>query len=354
MTYADVAIAGAGMMGLATALELAEAGSKVTVFDQSEAMSEASRAAAGMLAGADPENPADLRALARLSLSLYPGFLSRTEQLSAKKIPIRTTETAQGAHRLPEGARALSEAELDKLVPGLSQSPNRNRWQFVLLEEQSFDAWDLAESLPAAARAAGIDLHEQTPVLGVREQGSGVEIVTAAGTFSAGAFLNAAGAWAPALERALPVTPRKGHMLTADLPGDIQMRCVLRTPDVYIVPRGEGRYTVGSTVEDAGFDRSVDPLRIQELFSRAIDLWPPLAEAAIAETWVGFRPGSGDGLPVIDQTSQNCWVATGHFKNGILLGPGTARVLSQAMRGQQPEIDLAPFRLGRFAAAASR
>ncbi len=345
MSHADVAIAGAGIIGLATALELARAGSTVTVFDQSEAMSEASRAAAGMLAATDPENPQQLRDLAQLSLSLYPDFLARAERLSAKTIPIRTTQTVQGVRHFPETARRLADAEIDELAPGI----NRGQWLFLSLEEKSFDAWDLAESLPAAARAAGIILREETPVLRVREQGSGVAIVTAAGTFSTGAFLNATGAWAPALDPGLPVIPRKGHMLTAELPGNIQMRCVLRTPDVYIIPRGEGRYTVGSTVEDTGFDRNVDPLRIQELYSRAVDLWPPLAEAAIAETWIGFRPGSGDGLPLIDQTSQNCWVATGHFKNGILLGPATGRVLSQAILGQQPEVDLAPFRLARFA-----
>jgi glycine oxidase len=347
MDRADVAIAGAGIIGLATALELVATGSRVTVFDQTEAMSEASRAAAGMLAATDPENPAELRDLAHLSLRLYPDFLARIEQLSGKKIPIRTAQTVQGMHRLPHAAVALSESAVEEFAAGA----NKGDWQFLLLEEQSFDAWDLAESLPAAARAAGIHLREHTPVLRVHEEHSGVEIVTAAGTFSAGAFLNAAGAWAPALEPALPVTPRKGHMLTAELPGAIQMRCVLRTPEVYIIPRGQGRYTVGSTVEDSGFDRNVDHLRIQELFSRAVDLWPLLRDATIAETWIGFRPGSEDGLPIIDRTSENCWVATGHFKNGILLGPGTGHVAAQGIQGAHPEVDLSPFRAGRFALA---
>lgn len=349
MNRADVAIAGAGIIGLATALELTAAGCSVTVFDQSEAMSEASRAAAGMLAGADPENPAELRELASLSLALYPEFLSRIESLSAKKIPIRTTRTVLGVRALPRGAKAVSETEMQSLAPG---AHTRGR-EFLLLAEQSFDAWDLAEALPAAARAAGIELRERTAVLSIHGGASSVELVTAAGSFSARAFLNACGAWAPGLDRALPVAPRKGHMLTAELPGEVQMQCVLRTPHVYIVPRGGNRYTVGPTVEDAGFDRNVDPLRIQELFSRAVELWPPLRDASITETWVGFRPGSDDGLPIIDRTGDRCWVATGHFKNGIMLGPGTGRILSQWMRGQQPGIDLSPFRLGRFAASAA-
>jgi glycine oxidase len=189
-------------------------------------------------------------------------------------------------------------------------------------------------------------------VLSAESGDGGVAIVTAAGTFSAGAFLNAAGAWAPNLEPGLPVMPRKGHMLTAELPGPVQMECVLRTPEVYIVPRGGNRYTIGSTVEDAGFDRTVDPIRIHELYSRAAELWPPLREAGISETWIGLRPGSADGLPIIDQTAENRWVGTGHFRNGILLGPGTGRVLSQWMLGRAPEIDLSPFRVGRFVAAS--
>lgn len=298
-----------------------------------------------MLAAADPESPAELRELSRLSLTLYPKFLAHIESLSGKSIPVRTARAVQGVHHLPHGEKALSATELQSLAPGV----NPGGCSFLLLEEQSFDAWDLAEALPAAARSAGIELLERAAVLSVRCGKSDVELVTATGSFSAGAFLNATGAWAPRLDHALPVGPRKGHMLTVELPGGVQMQCVLRSPCVYVIPRGGNRYTIGSTVEDAGFDRTVDPLRIQELFSRAMDLWSPLREANIAETWVGFRPGSEDGLPIIDQTSENCWVATGHFKNGILLGPGTGRVLSQWMTSRRPETDLSPFRCGRFA-----
>lgn len=344
MDTADVAIAGGGIIGLATALELTAAGQKVTVFDRAEAMSEASRAAAGMLAEADPENPPQLRELARLSLSLYPEFLARVEQLSGASIPIRTTTTLQGLRHLPPGASALSRTEIAQLAPGV----NTRGWTFCLLEERSFDAWDLAEALPKAVRAAGVDLREHTPVLSARGTRHGAELATASGPFSAGAFLNATGAWATALDDALPVAPRKGHMLTAELPGLRQTQCVLRTPNVYIVPRGGNRYTVGPTLEDAGFDKKIHPECIQELFRKATHLWPTLNEGRIAESWVGLRPGSLDGLPIIDTAEEHCWVATGHFKNGILLGPGTARVLSQWMTGAQPQIDLSSFRCSRF------
>lgn len=345
MTTADVVIAGGGIIGLATALELQAAGRRVTVFDRGEAMCEASRAAAGMLAGADPENPRELRNLAQLSLSLYPEFLARIEQLSGARVPIRTTRALQGLRSLPGGSTPLSSAQIEDLAPGI----NPAGWHFQLIEEKSFDAWDLAEALPRAVRAAGVVLHEHTPVLSVRGGKFAVQVDTSAGLFSAGAFLNATGAWAPALDAGLPVFPRKGHMLTAELPGERQTSCVLRTGKVYIVPRGKNRYTVGPTVEDAGFDKNIYPDRVHALFQKAVALWPTLGEGRIAESWVGLRPGSEDGLPIIDMAGEHCWVATGHFKNGIMLAPGTGRVLAQWISGKQPELDLSVFRSGRFA-----
>jgi glycine oxidase len=341
------AIAGAGIIGLATALELSAAGWHVTVFDQREAMSEASRAAAGMLAGLDPDLPPVLRPLAHLSLSIYPAFLARVEALSGRAIPLRTSRTVQGALHRPAHLAPLSTAELQSLAPGIDPGS----LQFFQIEETSFDAWDLAETLPAAVRAAGVDLREHTPVLHVRSEKSGVQLETPQGSLSAGVFLNAAGAWSPALDASLPVFPRKGHMLTVELPGDLQTQCVLRTDAVYIVPRGMNRYTIGSTVEDAGFDRTVDPAQIQGLYQKAIHLWPPLRQAAIVESWVGLRPASEDGLPILDTATDRCWVATGHFRNGILLAPATARVLAQWIGGQAPDIDITPFRATRFAPA---
>ncbi|MGA7521063.1 MAG: FAD-binding oxidoreductase [Acidobacteriaceae bacterium] len=340
-------IAGAGIIGLATALELADAGWHVTVFDRREAMAEASRAAAGMLAGLDPENPPALHALARLSLSLYPDFLARIETLSGRRIPLRTSRTAQGLPHRPSGMTQLSSADLQKLAPGIDP----RTLDFFLLEETSFDAWDLAEALPAASRAAGIHLREHTPVLQVHSEKAGVQVETPQGSVSAAVFLNAAGAWASALDPSLPIFPRKGHLLTVELPGDVQTECVLRTGAVYIVPRGQNRYTVGSTVEDAGFDRTVDSGRIQGLFHEAACLWPPLRQARIVESWIGFRPASEDGLPILDGTAENCWIATGHFRNGILLGPATGRVLAQWMNGRTPEVDLTSFRASRFTPA---
>jgi glycine oxidase len=341
----DAVIAGAGIIGLATAIELARQGMKVAVFDRGAAMSESSWAAAGMLAGCDPENPPALRELSELSLALYPEFLAHVERLSGETILLRTRQTLQGTPHLPSGVSALTVAGITAHAPGLDPE----NLSFFLLDEHSLDPRDLARSLPIAARAAGIDLREHASVKAVHATGDAQEIETAAGLFSARYFVNATGAWAASLDPSLSVAPRKGQMLAVELAGEMQLACVLRTPALYIVPRGGGRYVIGATVEDAGFDKQIHSAQIDSLLAAAARLWTPLRHARIVETWAGLRPGSADDLPVIDTTGPGMFAAAGHFRNGILLAPGTARVLAQLIAGQLPSVDLSPFRSSRFA-----
>ena len=344
----DVAIAGGGIIGLSAALELAAAGLRVAVYERGQAMHESSWAAAGMLAADDPENPALLKLLSRLSIRLYPEFLARVEALSGEKIPIRTTRTLQGSSHLPDGYDPLSVTELAKLAPGLHSGP----YNFFSLDEQSFDPRDLVLALPKAVRAAGVTLYEQTTVTAIHSGHGQVELETSAGPIIAKHFINAAGAWAAQLTSSLPVEPRKGQMLSVELSGPTQLACVLRTPELYIVPRGLGRYIIGATVEDAAFDKSVQPEAIHQLLADASALWPPLKQAQIVEAWAGLRPGTADHLPMIGSDGPNCWLATGHFRNGILLAPATARIMRELITGSETSIDLAPFRCDRFAAAS--
>ncbi|WP_350448956.1 NAD(P)/FAD-dependent oxidoreductase [Paracidobacterium acidisoli] len=347
-TRADVVIAGAGIIGLATALALADAGLHVVVFERGTAMSESSWAAAGMLAGCDPENPAALRELSLLSLALYPEFLARIEELSGETIPLRTRQTLQGTDHLPFDLRALKAAEAEALAPGLRTGGQ----SFTLLDEHSLDPRDLGQALPAAARAAGVELHEGVAVNAVHSGGDGVVVETTAGPLTARHFVNAAGAWAgspgTSAGASLPVAPRKGQMLAVELPGEVQLRCVLRTPELYIVPRGGGRYVIGATVEDLGFDKQVFPAQIDALLASAATLWTPLRGARIVETWAGLRPGTADGLPVIDRVAPGILVAAGHFRNGILLAPATARAVRELIGGRRPAVELSAFRANRF------
>jgi glycine oxidase len=362
---ADVVIAGAGIIGLSLALDLASHGLRVTVLERGRAMSEASWAAAGMLAANDPDILPQLRELAQFSLSLYPEYLQTIESLSGKRIPIRTQAAIHAVHRGEFFTEpTLSPAELRQLVPQLNTADR----QFVLLQEQSLDPRDLCSALPLASKAAGIDLRENSPAISI-DTGPRQTIVVQTPTepIAATHFVNCAGAWAdfPALaiapNRPLGVFPRKGQITTVRLRTPDTLNHVLRTPEIYIVPRGDGRLTIGATVEHSGYDKTVEPAAIARLLAAAVELWPPIAHAEIIESWAGLRPATASELPLIgpllnpSSHPPNRWVATGHFRNGILLAPATARVLSQAIRGQAPEgestgigesigiIDLAPF-----------
>ena len=128
------------------------------------------------------------------------------------------------------------------------------------------------------------------------------------------------------------------------------LRHVIRAPEIYLVPRSDGRILVGATVEEAGYDKRTDAVTIQRMHQAAIHLVPALAQARMLEAWAGLRPGSPDNLPILGATStQGYFVATGHFRDGILLTPITARVMAQVISGEKPDYDLSPFSPMRFA-----
>jgi glycine oxidase len=125
---------------------------------------------------------------------------------------------------------------------------------------------------------------------------------------------------------------------------------VVRSPDVYLIPRSDGRLLVGATVEEAGFDKRIDPATIKRLHRAALALVPKLAEVRILEDWAGLRPGTPDALPILGRTATpGYYVATGHFRDGILLAPITALVMAQVIDGRNPDYDLTAFSPSRFA-----
>ena len=147
-----------------------------------------------------------------------------------------------------------------------------------------------------------------------------------------------------------------GAAVALKLDGPDQTACTLRIPGLYIVPRGEGNYVVGATLENTGFDQSTTEPQLADLARRAAELWPPLANAERVAAWAGLRPMAPDELPVIGPLSPGdknptLWVATGHFRNGILLAPGTAHVLRDLILGHTPEIPLDGLHTSRLAAS---
>lgn len=345
MHHSDICIAGAGIMGLSLALELHRLGHRVAVFDQGMPLSEASTAAAGMLAAGDPDNPARLRPLADLSLSLYPAFLDRLHDLSGIQVPFHTHATLQSHPSTP--ANVLSAEALADILPQLSPGNNL----FTLLDEHSLDPRNLAAVLLASVQATSIELLPHTRVLSASSIEDAVEIQTTAGIFHSAKFVNCTGAWAThsSLAPHLAITPRKGQMLAVALPPSLPLSLVIRTHAMYIVPRttgpNAGRAIIGATIEDAGFDKVVHSSDIARLRAMADALLPALSGAPQLDAWAGVRPSTPDGLPFLGSLpgKPNQFIAAGHYRNGILLAPATAHVMAQLLSRQTPAIDLSDY-----------
>jgi glycine oxidase len=349
-----VAIAGGGVIGLACALVFRRRGLQVTVLEAGEAMKEASWAAGGMLAVEDPENPSALLPLSRYSRSLYEAFLQEIEALSGKPVSLRTHQTVQVVEAVRPGTTGvlLSRDEAGRLVPALGEANHH----YLLLEEASLDPRDLCAALPLAVRAAGVVLREHERVLSVEADGDEVLLSSDTGAVRADAFVNCCGAWSGTLDPSAGVAPCKGQMLVIAQPEGPQLTRVLRSAEVYLIPRGDDRIVIGATVENAGYSKQVEPAALAILRKRATALWPPAMDAPYVESWAGLRPGSADGLPFIGRRQDRGaaqFLATGHHRNGILLAPGTAHAIADLVCGIAPAVDLAPFRPHRTSMPAA-
>ena len=313
------------------------------MLDRAEPGREASSAAAGMLSGADPETPVPLWPLTRRSAKLYPQFVEKLERLSSTKVDFRRGAIAlfPAATETPPEHTPLSSTELKKLEPALSPGDYSAA---LAAQENSVDPDLLMKAALLAARAAGIEVRGHTAVQQMQSTGAQVEVIAENGRFIAKAAVNCQGAWA-----GVPVRPRKGQMLYMQPKNPALLRHVLRTPDVYLVPRSSGKILVGATVEDVGYDKTVIPEAIQDLHRAAAVFMPELASAPVVSSWAGLRPGTPDDLPILGKTERaGVFIATGHFRNGILLAPITAKIMADLIGGRSPELDISAFAAGRF------
>ncbi len=381
MKSADAIIIGGGIIGLALGLELRRSGMKVLVVEKGQPGREASWAAGGMLADFPLEMPPALGELAAASARMYPEFVKRLEAESGLQIDLRSEgtlvflapddigsrsstschpERSEGPMHPLRSAGLLESYPLPAPLSELEPSFTARDVPVLFLKERSVDPRHLTAAAIAAARNQGVDFSSDDAVQSIEiENGKAAGVRTEKTRFSAAIVVNCAGAWsgkitfhnsgATGVPPVLPTRPVKGQMLCVALPHKNLVRHVVRTPDVYLIPRSNGTMVIGATQEDAGFDKRTVPETILKLRNAAIDLVPKLAEARILEDWAGLRPGTPDKLPILGETSiPGYYVATGHFRDGILLAPITARVMRQVIRGEKSEFDLAAFAVGRF------
>ena len=359
----DVIIIGGGIIGLSLSIALRRRGASVLVVDRGEPGREASHAAGGMLVDCPLETPSILQPLARASARIYPEFALSLEVESGMKVDLRDYGTIllSGAESLKDHpyALALDSAHLLEYEPDLAQihsgqegrptaaSPVRAYY----LKERSVDPRALTTAAIKAAKNLGIDFSSGDEVTTVEVEHSRViGIKTAKTVFAAHKVVNCAGAWAGSIgPHPIPTRPVKGQMLCLLMPSRTLLKHVIRSPQAYLIPRSDGRLLVGATVEEAGFDKRTDSNTIQRLHRAALELVPTLADAKIHEDWAGLRPGTPDALPILGPTSTpGYYVATGHFRDGILLAPITAQVMSDLIEHRKPDFELAPFSPSRF------
>jgi glycine oxidase len=338
----DAVIVGGGIIGLSLARELHRNQFRVLVLDRGQPGHEASYAAAGMLADSG-EIPPAMQQLATLSAQMYPEFVREIQDESGDNVDLR-----------PEGAivffdpddpaecdgEVLSHEQVVELEPELAISTR----EACFRNERSVDPRALTAALWKATKRREIDISSGAEVVEMLVTAGKVNGVrTAKTSYSAPIIVNCAGAWSGAIPPLhFPTRPVKGQMLC--MIGKQVLQHVVRTPDVYLVPRSDGRVVIGSTFEEAGFDKRTAVDTIQRLQHAATSLMPALSEARIHESWAGLRPATPDALPIMGETEiQGYFLATGHFRDGILLAPATARVMAQLIVGRTPEIDIAAF-----------
>jgi glycine oxidase len=367
----DVVIIGGGIIGASIAWELARRGLHPLVLDRQESGREASWAAAGMLQTApDNADGIPLVPLARASLALYPQFVEDIEADSGRAVGLRRTGameiffSSDAAHELSTfvvlnhglglPAEALSLDDALEMEPALS--PHAQAAAF-LPEECALDSRALTDAVLAAAIARGAAVLAGVEAESLIVRGARVEgVVAAAHRFTADHVILAAGAFSSRLEAArryAPTRPVRGQMvaLLSSAPPIVR---VLRSKRGYIVPRDDARpqrLVAGSTLENAGYEKRVTSEGIARVLEAAQELVPDLADAEILETWCGLRPDTPDHLPILGPTDlDGLTIATGHFRNGILLAPITAKLIADWITDRRASFDWEIFSPLRFAA----
>jgi glycine oxidase len=366
-------VVGGGVIGLGIAWRAALAGMAVTVVDQAPGRG-ASWAAAGMLAPVTEVHYGEqaLLALNLAAAARWPGFAVELEEASGRPVGYRPAGTLSVARDADDNAaledlyqfqlrcglevERLRSRECRQLEPGLAPSI---RGGVLAAGDHQVDNRALVEALLAAGHKAGVGLVEDRAVQLATDGDRVTGVVLAGGErLAAKTVVLAAGCWSGGLgglaaEALPPVRPVKGQLLHLRGPAD-QPLCSrnVRGLEAYVVPRSDGRVVVGATVEEQGFDTQVTAGAVHDLLRAALELLPDVAELELVETVAGLRPGSPDNAPMLGPAGPDgLVVATGHYRNGILLTPVTADTVTELLvTGQVPGL-IAPFGPDRFARA---
>lgn len=374
----DVAVVGAGVIGCAVAWRLGQAGLRVAVVERGAVGREASHAAGGMLAPLAEADCADeFFELAIASRAMYAGLAEELRRATGVDIEYRTEGTLflilsdedeeelerrwRWQHEAGLNVQRLKADSVRELEPQVNA---RLRWALRFPDDHQVDNRRLMIALEAAAHSAGVEFWAHTEVCEVLTAGGPQHaqprrvtgLRTTRGELRAPVVIVAAGCWASLLSaegRAalvpFDVEPVRGQMVALEMPAP-PLRHVIYSGRGYVIPRLSGVVIAGSTTERVGYDKRVTAGGLTSVFMHAVEIAPVLVGAAVTETWAGLRPSSPDGWPILGASPHvgGLIFATGHYRNGILLTPITAQVISELVTRGESRINLTPFSPARF------
>lgn len=368
----QVAIVGGGIIGLSIGWRLRRAGVDVTVYERDAAGRAASWVAGGMLAPVSEygfEHEEFFEAGTK-SLAQYPSFLDELADDTGTRVALDTrgtltvgldrddTEAMRRVYRFREHRELpvqwLSGSEAREIEPQLSPRIVSGMW---IPDDYQVNNHTLVDTLASAVRALGGEIREHCVVRAVRCSDSGVNgVETDSGVEEADRVIVAAGCWSAQIElpeeARPPVRPVKGQIVSLREADGFSLERVIRTPDCYLVSKGDGRLLVGATEEDMGFDTTPTAGPVMRLIERAWEAVPGIYDLPIESIDVGLRPGSRDHLPIIGETSvPGLVIATGHYRHGILLAPVTADAVCGLVAGGGMPDGFEAFSPSRFVRA---
>lgn len=335
-------VIGAGVIGCATAYELARQGVEVTLLDRGMAGAESSWAGGGILFPLLPwDYGQPVTALTELSRQCYPGWIENLR-----------LQTGIDPEYLVSGMRVLPPFDMGKALVWCAAHGLRVEKEddaLLLPDVAQVRNPRLMQALGRALELMGVSIVEHAEVAGFKFAGNRVAgVETSQGSYTADNYVVAAGAWSGVLLGDLapqtPIWPVRGQMLLFKVAPGLLPHILLQD-GVYLIPRLDGHILVGSTLEDVGFDKRVTEDARENLLSRAVAMFPPLSRANLVRHWAGLRPGSPDNVPVIGRHPEieNLYLNAGHFRYGVTMAPASASLLANMIAGKAQPIDASPY-----------
>ncbi len=371
----DVLVVGAGVVGCAIAYHLTKAGLRVALLDKGSVAGEASQAGAGMLvplaeSGEASEQHDPFLRLCLASLRYYDDLDRQLKHETGIDIELVDAPTLRPAFDEHEAKELQAAMEMQRsLLPGLEWLeekalreiepllPPTVQGALISPSERNVQVTRLTQAYARGAALRGAHIFEGRSAGRLIRQGQRVVgVETEHGPMRSEVVVLAPGAWAAmwhAVRVNPPIFPVKGQILALQATPDLWLRHTIYYHTLgYMLPKADGSIYVGATSELAGFDKAVTVEGIATLLAVVTKIAPHLKKARFERVWAGLRPGSTDGLPLLgpSRSMPGLWVAGGHFRNGILLGPLTGHILTELMQGRPApfDLDLAAFDPDRF------